>query len=194
MLKLIGFWLGVALTALGLLYLVDPPQAARLADGAADRISGVLADLGRSVKPAPAPAPPNTDASPSASAQGDAPEPSELSAGTADAPLRGASADDPAPQPLPQPTPAGPQTPAPLAPPAPPARTWYAFWDPFHSEVSAHGFANRLALLTGLELRVTDDGPGRYRVAFAYAGEPDRRAAIAAIEARAGLRIDRESP
>ncbi len=87
------------------------------------------------------------------------------------------------------------EPPAPDSPPAsaPDAETgagerqWYAFWQPFRSEISAEGFRRRLEGVTGLDYRVVSPQPGEYQVAFAYRDEAERLAHLAAIEAATGL-------
>jgi len=66
-------------------------------------------------------------------------------------------------------------------------RQWYAFWQPFRSEISAEGFRRRLEGVTGLDYRVVSPQPGEYQVAFAYRDEAERLAHLAAIEAATGL-------
>lgn len=68
-----------------------------------------------------------------------------------------------------------------------PARQWHAFWQPFHSEISAEGFRRRLEGVTGLDYRVVSPRPGEYQVAFAYRDEAERQENLAAIEAATGL-------
>lgn len=66
-------------------------------------------------------------------------------------------------------------------------RQWHAFWQPFHSEISAEGFRRRLEGVTGLDYRVVSPRPGEYQVAFAYRNEAERQENLAAIEAATGL-------
>jgi hypothetical protein len=66
---------------------------------------------------------------------------------------------------------------------------WHPFWKPFRSELSARGFSDKLAQLTGLDYRVEKTEPGHYRVAFAYEDDADRARKVAAIEAATGLRL-----
>lgn|GEM_PF-1880272 len=70
--------------------------------------------------------------------------------------------------------------------------TWYPLWSPFHSELSAQGFAKRLAALSGRSLRVTEEGPSRYRVQLAYLDSDDLKAALLAIRQTAGLDLAEE--
>lgn len=59
-----------------------------------------------------------------------------------------------------------------------------AVWVPFHSQMSATGFAERLTETLDHPFRVERRGPGRYQVVFAYADEPERQALLAqAVEA-----------
>ncbi|WP_405227154.1 hypothetical protein [Lentisalinibacter sediminis] len=67
------------------------------------------------------------------------------------------------------------------------ARQWHAFWQPFHSEISAEGFRRRLEGVTGLDYRVVSPRPGEYQVAFAYQDEAERQQNLAAIEEATGL-------
>jgi len=67
------------------------------------------------------------------------------------------------------------------------ALQWHAFWQPFHSEISAEGFRRRLEGVTGLDYRVVSPRPGEYQVAFAYRDESERLENLAAIEAATGL-------
>lgn len=68
-------------------------------------------------------------------------------------------------------------------------RQWFAFWQPFHSEISAEGFRSRLEHLTGLDYRIVSPRPGEYQVGFAYADEAQRQQYLAAIEAATGLSL-----
>ncbi len=47
-------------------------------------------------------------------------------------------------------------------------------WKPFHSEVSANGFARRLSTQLGYPFRALRDGPARYHVVFDYDTEQQR--------------------
>lgn len=47
-------------------------------------------------------------------------------------------------------------------------------WKPFHSEVSANGFARRLSSQLGYPFRALRDGPARYHVVFDYDTEQQR--------------------
>ena len=77
--------------------------------------------------------------------------------------------------------------------PAPQPR-WHVLWSPFRSELSAHGFADRLERLTGMDLQVTRVGPGRYQVAFRYLDDVERQSKLAEIAAMTGLRLRKELP
>lgn len=70
---------------------------------------------------------------------------------------------------------------------------WQAFWSRFHSELSARGFAERLARRTGTQYRVRPTGRGVYEVVFAYRDDAERDAALDRIESSTGLRL-REAP
>jgi hypothetical protein len=70
---------------------------------------------------------------------------------------------------------------------------WQAFWSQFHSELSARGFAERLARRTGTQYRVRPMGRGVYEVVFAYQDDAGREAALERIESATGLRL-REAP
>ena len=69
------------------------------------------------------------------------------------------------------------------------ALRWQPVWQPFLSELSAKGFAQRLARLTGLDYRVSEAGRGRYEVAVAYSTEDERDAHLARIESVTGLSL-----
>ena len=73
-----------------------------------------------------------------------------------------------------------------------PTRYWHTFWRPFQSKTSAHGFADRLAAVTGLQFRVIDQGDATYAVAFAYQKEDERRAHLVHIRTRTGLMVTEE--
>jgi len=108
----------------------------------------------------------------------------------------------PEPQARPEPTPArsGPvaRTPPEPAPPRqetpPPQPRWHVFWNPFRSEFSANGFAERLQQSTGMDFRVTRAGPGRYEVAFAYLDEDQRQSRLTRISAATGLHLGERAP
>ncbi len=124
------------------------------------------------------------------------------------------------PQPAPETGPSPPPTPPPAAPvepgttpkgtapvaetppePAPPRLVtaptqprWHVFWNPFRSEFSANGFAERLQQSTGMDFRVTRAGPGRYEVAFAYLDEEQRQSRLTRISAATGLHLGEQAP
>lgn len=75
------------------------------------------------------------------------------------------------------------------SPPSDDARQWYAFWQPFSSELSARGFRARLERITGLDYRVVKLDSGRYHVAFGYADEQSRVRNLVAIEEATGLSL-----
>ena len=47
-------------------------------------------------------------------------------------------------------------------------------WKPFHSEVTATGFARRLSTQLGYPFRTLKEGPGKYHVVFDYNSEQQR--------------------
>ncbi len=71
---------------------------------------------------------------------------------------------------------------------------WHVFWNPFRSEFSANGFAERLQQSTGMDFRVTRAGPGRYEVAFAYLDEEQRQSRLTRISAATGLHLEERGP
>ena len=54
-------------------------------------------------------------------------------------------------------------------------------WTPFHSEMSANGFARRLARALDHPFAVRRDGPGRYQVVFPYEGDSARDEVLARV-------------
>ena len=66
----------------------------------------------------------------------------------------------------------------------------YLFWSPFRSQWAAQGFAARLTSATEVDVEVVNTGPGRYRVAFDYEDEKERRARIDRIETITGLKLE----
>jgi len=62
-----------------------------------------------------------------------------------------------------------------------------AVWVPFHSRMSADGFAERLSESLDHPFRVEREGPGRYQVVFAYGDESERRALLDEAAAATGL-------
>ena len=76
----------------------------------------------------------------------------------------------------------------------PPEPRWHVFWNPFRSEFSANGFAERLQQSTGMDFRVTRVGPGRYEVAFAYEDEAQRQSGLTRIAAATGLHLEEQGP
>jgi hypothetical protein len=67
-------------------------------------------------------------------------------------------------------------------------------WSPFRTQSAASGFARRLSKLSGVDVRVADAAPGRYRVGFDYPDETQRRSALAQIQARTGLDLGIDLP
>lgn len=60
-------------------------------------------------------------------------------------------------------------------------------WVPFHSEMSASGFADRLSESLDHPFRVERRGPGRYQVVFAYRDEEQRREVLSEAATVTGL-------
>lgn len=59
-------------------------------------------------------------------------------------------------------------------------------WVPFHSEVSANGFARNLSTRAEHPFTVSKEGPGAYQVYFVFADEIERRTVMEKIEAVTG--------
>lgn len=70
-----------------------------------------------------------------------------------------------------------------------PEANWHVFWRPFRSRLSATGFTDRLAQVTGLDYRVVQIEPGSYQVAVSFTDDDDLDQRIATIEAATGLRL-----
>ena len=71
---------------------------------------------------------------------------------------------------------------------------WHSVWLPFRSELSARGFAERLANVTGREYRVRRVSPWAYQVELAYVGETDKLTALQQIESATGLGVGGGGP
>ena len=65
--------------------------------------------------------------------------------------------------------------------------SWYAFWNPFRSEIAARGFVSQLEKVTGLDYRIVKVKAGVYQVAFAYADDAERDLRLSQIQAATGL-------
>jgi len=63
-----------------------------------------------------------------------------------------------------------------------------AIWVPFHSAVSATGFAKRLSLQLGYPFQVTKDGPARYLVVFDYKSDEERALLVQQVATLTGYR------
>jgi hypothetical protein len=63
----------------------------------------------------------------------------------------------------------------------------HLLWSPFRSEAAAQGFAKRLSHVSGVDVRVAEAKPGRYRVGFHYPDEVQKNWYIGQIQARTGL-------
>lgn len=62
-------------------------------------------------------------------------------------------------------------------------------WTPFHSRLSASGFAEQLTVSLNHPFRVERRGPGQYQVVFGYQDEPQREALLAQAAELTGLRL-----
>ena len=105
----------------------------------------------------------------------------------------------PAPEPEPEPDPkpkvasASKTAPALLDAPEPPSASTDAvvatavIWKPFHSEVSATGFARRLSTQLGYPFRALREGPARYHVVFDYDTEQQRQLLLSQVVALTGF-------
>ena len=65
--------------------------------------------------------------------------------------------------------------------------SWYAFWNPFRSEMAARGVVTQLEKVTGLDYRIVKVKAGVYQVAFRYADDQQRQAKLSQIQAATGL-------
>jgi len=72
-------------------------------------------------------------------------------------------------------------------PPAPPAMETAIVWKPFHSEVSADGFARRLSTQLGYPFRALREGPAKYYVVFDYDSQEQRELLRGQVEALIGF-------
>jgi hypothetical protein len=68
---------------------------------------------------------------------------------------------------------------------------WVPLWQPFRSPVSAHGFAERLALMTGFEFEVVSEGADRHRVGVRVPFGSAEADVLGDIEAGTGLDVGR---
>ena len=62
-------------------------------------------------------------------------------------------------------------------------------WKPFHSEVSAQGFARRLSVQLGYPFRALREGPATYQVVFDYSSEEQREVLRQQVEALTGFSV-----
>jgi len=62
-------------------------------------------------------------------------------------------------------------------------------WKPFHSEVSADGFARRLSTQLGYPFRALREGPAKYHVVFDYESQEQREMLRAQVEALTGFSL-----
>ena len=60
-------------------------------------------------------------------------------------------------------------------------------WKPFHSQVSADGFARRLSTQLGYPFRALREGPAKYHVVFDYGSQEQRELLRAQVEALTGF-------
>jgi hypothetical protein len=78
--------------------------------------------------------------------------------------------------------------------PIDPGTSWHAVWNPFRSELSASGFAERLARLTDREYRVRRISVGAYQVEVGYNPEIGVADTLVQIRLMTGLRIREIQP
>ena len=62
-------------------------------------------------------------------------------------------------------------------------------WKPFHSEVSAQGFARRLSVQLGYPFRAMREGPATYQVVFDYSSDEQREVLRQQVEALTGFSV-----
>ena len=62
-------------------------------------------------------------------------------------------------------------------------------WKPFHSEVSAQGFARRLSVQLGYPFRALREGPATYQVVFDYSSDEQREVLRQQVEALTGFSV-----
>ncbi len=74
-------------------------------------------------------------------------------------------------------------------PPAEADRYWHVFWKPFTTRLSAQGFGNHIAHVTGVPVTVIEKAAGQYVVAFSYQDTVDLENKIARIEQHARIKI-----
>ncbi len=182
MLRLMGFVFGSLVALLGLLLFTDLPALAPHRQTVEQGVSMLLDRLksapGSRISPV-ATSPPAAKSEPQPPPTAPAPRQPEADDGVT---RTGPAASTPA-----EPAPARPQQPAPQP-------RWHVFWQPFRSEFSATGFAQRLEQATGMDFRVSRVGPGRYEVAFAYLDEEQRQSRLAQIATATGLAVQEPAP
>jgi hypothetical protein len=188
MFRLLGFIIG-SLTSIGIILLVtgvptfhvdDPEIDQKRFDEAVEKLMARKVEAERAV----AEAAENIPASTQTAASGHSPEqggppastepmeaPVELPPSAGDAPLISEDVG------LPEPDFAQPEM----------NTQWYAFWNPFRSQIAANGFVSQLEKVTGLDYRVVKTRTGVYEVAFAYADDAERRDKLAQISEATGL-------
>ena len=71
---------------------------------------------------------------------------------------------------------------------------WHAVWNPFRSELSASGFADRLTRLTDGEYRVRRVSVGAYQVEVSYDPDTGVGDTLMQIQMMTGLRIGESQP
>ncbi len=101
-----------------------------------------------------------------------------------------ASVPAPAPDPAPVPVPISEPLPGTESAPAAKLEAQVAtavIWKPFHSEVSAAGFARRLSTQLGYPFRAMREGPARYHVVFDYDTEQQRELLRSQVVALTGF-------
>lgn len=62
-------------------------------------------------------------------------------------------------------------------------------WKPFHSEVSATGFARRLSVQLGYPFRALREGPAKYHVVFDYESDQQRELLRQQVQALTGFSL-----
>lgn len=68
-----------------------------------------------------------------------------------------------------------------------PPEQLHLLWSPFRNVAAAEGFARRLSRVSGVEVKVAQAEPGRYRVGFKYRDEIHKNWCLGQIQARTGL-------
>ena len=67
--------------------------------------------------------------------------------------------------------------------------SWYVFWEPFRTHLSAQGFATRVEQMVGVSIKVIEQANTKFMIAFPYRDDAEKDEILRLIEEKTRFQI-----